>query len=123
MVSWANGQTAIGEINKTSEYTRTEFIMDVQAATGSKVDGKAGTETIGKTITVSAKKNSKHKVVKALQKRLNALGYDCGTADGIAGTKFTNAVNKYQKEKLGYSKPDGEITAKGKMWKSLLGMI
>ena len=122
MATWSNGGVAIDKMNEVKEYERTQFIMDVQAATGSKVDGKAGNETIGNTITVSATKNRKHKVVKAIQKRLNALGYDCGTADGIAGPKFTAAVNRYQKEVLGYKNPDGEITAKKKMWKSLLGM-
>ena len=122
MATWNNGGVAIDKVNEKNEYERTQFIIDVQKATGSKVDGKAGKETLGNTITVSATKNSKHKVVKAIQKRLNALGYDCGKADGIAGTKFTAAVNRYQKEVLGYKKPDGEITAKKKMWKSLLGM-
>lgn len=97
--------------------------MDVQRCTGSKVDGKAGRETVGNTVTVSASKNRKHPVVVPLQKRLNALGHDCGTVDGIAGPKFTAAVNSYQKNVLGYSSLDGEITAGKKMWKSLLGMI
>lgn len=34
--------------------------------------------------------------VKALQERLNELGYDCGTADGKFGTKTKNAVVRYQ---------------------------
>lgn len=104
-------------------YTLKQFIKDVQKATGAKVDGIAGPETIGKTVTVSAKKNSRHAVVKPLQKRLNALGYNCGTVDGIAGPKFTAAVNSYQKNVLKYKNPDGEITATNKMWKKLLGMI
>ena len=106
----------------SSTYTKTQFIKDVQRATGAEVDGIAGSETLSKTVTVSATKNRKHAVVKAIQKRLNALGYSCGDADGIAGAKFTAAVNKYQDKVLGYNNCDGEITAKGKMWKSLLGM-
>lgn len=106
----------------TSTYSLTQFVKDVQNATGAGADGIAGKETISKTVTVSAKKNSRHAVVKAIQKRLNSLGFDCGTADGIAGVKFTNAVNRYQKEVLGYRNTDGEITAQGKMWKKLLGM-
>ena len=104
-------------------YTLTEFIKDVQGATGSNVDGIAGTETLSNTVTVSASTNNKHAVVKPLQKRLNALGFNCGTVDGIAGSKFTAAVNSYQSNVLNYSTCDGEITAKGKMWKSLLGML
>lgn len=107
----------------TSTYTKTQFIKDVQKACGAEVDGIAGSETLSKTITVSATVNRKHAVVKAIQKRLNALGYSCGDADGIAGAKFTAAVNKYQDKVLGYDNCDGEITAKGKMWKSLLGML
>ena len=41
-------------------------------------------------------------MVVPLQKRLNTLGFDCGSVDGIAGAKFTSAVNAYQKIVLGY---------------------
>ena len=128
MQTWGDGKVtvdAIQEINKVSPsgYERTQFIMDVQAATGSKVDGKAGSETIRNTITVSASRNRKHPVVVPLQKRLNALGHDCGKVDGIAGPKFTVAVNSYQKNALGYRNLDGEVTAGKKMCKSLLGMV
>ena len=109
-------------VENINGYTKTQFVKDVQRATGSKIDGIPGKETLGNTVTVSAKTNSRHAVVVAIQNRLNALGYDCGKADGIAGAKFTNAVNAYQKNVLGYSKLDGEITKGGKMWKSLLGM-
>lgn len=128
MQEWGDGKVtveAIQEVNSVSPtgYERTQFIMDVQACTGSKVDGKAGRETIGNTITVSASKNRKHPAVVPLQKRLNALGHSCGAVDGIAGPKFTAAVNSYQKNVLGYNNLDGEVTARKKMWKSLLGMV
>lgn len=129
MASWKNGQTAIQEINKISEYARTEFILDVQKATGSKPDGKAGQETIGNTVTVSKSKNKNHEVVTALERRLKALGYYTGKIEAdegktpCFGSGMEKAVNEYQKKVLGYQEPDGEITKKGKMWKSLLGMI
>lgn len=104
-------------------YSLNTFVREVQAACGASVDGIAGTETLSKTVTVSATVNNRHAVVAPLQRRLNSLGYNCGTVDGIAGSKFTAAVNSYQKNVLGYSTLDGEITAKGKMWKSLLGML
>ncbi len=107
----------------SSTYTLTDFVKEVQSACGASVDGIAGTETLSKTVTVSATVNNRHAVVAPLQHRLNTLGYNCGTVDGIAGTKFTTAVNSYQKNVLGYSTLDGEITAQGKMWKSLLGML
>lgn len=110
-------------VPETTAYTLNAFVREVQAACGASVDGIAGTETLSKTVTVSATVNNRHAVVAPLQRRLNALGYNCGTADGIAGSKFTAAVNSYQKNVLGYSTQDGEVTARGKMWKSLLGML
>ena len=131
MAAWYNGGIAIDESNKVSitGYERTEFIIDVQKATGSKVDGKSGTETIGNTVTVSRKKNKNHQVVTALERRLKALGYYMGAIEEdlgktpCFGAGMEAAVNAYQKEVLGYRNLDGEITAGKKMWKSLLGMI
>ena len=104
----------------STTYDLKQFIKEVQKATGAKIDGIAGAETIGKTITVSAKTNRMHSVVVPIQKRLNALGFNCGTADGIAGAKFTEAVKAYQKANGCVS--DGIITARNKTWKKLLGM-
>ena len=106
--------------NDTSGYDLKSFIKDVQKSIGASVDGIAGAETIGKTITVSAKTNRMHPVVKPLQKRLNALGFNCGTVDGIAGGIFTNAVKAYQVQNGCVS--DGIITSRNKTWKKLLGM-
>lgn len=105
----------------SSGYTVTAFIREVQAAIGASVDGIAGKETLSKTVTVSATINRRHTVVKALQKRLNALGFNCGAVDGIAGAKFTAAVIAYQKAKGCTS--DGEITARHRTWQHLLESI
>lgn len=43
--------------------------------------------------------NDRGDMVVQLQKRLNALGYDCGKADGIFGTLTRTAVKKFQKDK------------------------
>lgn len=104
-----------------SAYSLEQFIRDVQAATGSVVDGIAGPETIGNTVTVSAQKNRTHPVVRFVQKRLYALGYtQVGAADGIAGPKFECAVIAFQ---AGHGCwVDGELTAKNKTWRKLLGM-
>lgn len=102
-------------------YTLEQFIREIQAACGAAVDGIAGPETISKTVTLSAKKNAYHAAVKAVQKRLYALGYvEVGVADGIAGPKFTSAVAHYQQDNG--CVVDGEITAKNKTWRKLLGM-
>lgn len=103
------------------EYTQKQFVKDVQKAIGAAVDGIPGNETISKTPTVSAKKNSTHAVVKYVQKYLYAIGYtQVGTADGIAGAKFTSAVKAFQKKNGCWA--DGVITAKNKTWRKLLGM-
>jgi len=108
--------------NDTSgAYDLKAFIKEVQKATGASVDGIAGSETLSKTVTVSSKINRRHAVVKPLQKRLNALGFNCGAIDGIAGAKFTEAVKKYQQKNK--CVVDGEITARQTTWKKLLGMV
>jgi len=104
----------------TLNSAKTTFIKGVQKSCGAKVDGIAGNETLSKTITVSAKKNNKHAVVKYIQTYLNYLGYDCGAVDGIAGAKFTTAVKKFQKANGCVA--DGEITARCTTWKKLLGL-
>lgn len=101
-------------------YSRTSFIKDIQKAIGAKADGIAGKETLSKTVTVSRYKNRKHAVVKPVQKYLNTLGFDCGKADGIAGPKFHNAVVAYQKANGCIA--DGELTAKARTWKKILGL-
>lgn len=107
--------------NTTSTYTKKEFIKDVQRSFGAAVDGIAGPETLSKTLTISDTKNNRHTVVKFVQKRLHTLGYsEVGTADGIAGYKFTSAVKHFQKDNG--CVVDGEITARNKTWKKLLGM-
>lgn len=103
------------------KYTLTQFIKDVQKATGAAVDGIAGPETISKTVTLSAFKNRRHAAVVPVQKRLNSLGYtEVGEADGITGPKFTKAVKRFQKNNG--CVVDGEITKGNKTWKKLLGM-
>lgn len=115
------GESSDTEQKTDPTYGLKAFIKDVQRSCGAAVDGIAGPETISKTVTISAKKNNKHAVVKYVQKRLKALGYnEVGAADGIAGPKFTSAVAHYQQDNG--CVVDGEITAKNKTWKKLLGM-
>ena len=106
---------------KAESYSLEQFIRDVQKACGASVDGKAGPETLSKTVTLSAEKNRTHKAVLAVQKRLAALGYtEVGKADGVAGVKFTSAVAHFQQDNGCWV--DGVITAKNKTWKKLLAM-
>lgn len=112
-----------GGIVTGGAYQHSDFVREVQFCTGATPDGKAGTETLSKTVTVSAKKNRKHAVVLPLQKLFKKQGRYTGSLDRIAGKKFASAVNSYQAGVLRYVKSDGEITAKGRMWKSLLGIL
>ena len=98
-----------------------QFIRGIQTACGASVDGIAGPETLGKTVTLSASKNVRHAAVLPVQKRLLALGYEeVGDADGVAGPKFTKAVEAYQTDHDCVA--DGEITAKAQTWSKLLGL-
>lgn len=109
-------------IVKDGAYRREDFVREVQFCTGATPDGKNGPETLSKTVTVSEKKNRTHFVVMPLQKMFRKKAIYFGTVDKVAGKLFTAAVNSYQKVVLRYAKQDGEITAKGRMWRSLLGM-
>lgn len=109
------------ETVSTATYSKEAFIRDVQKILGVTVDGIAGSETLNSTITLSAILNRKHEVIRAVQRRLAALGYmSVGKIDGIAGAKFTQAVKEFQK--ANGCIVDGEITARGKTWKKLLGI-
>lgn len=117
----AGSTTATAGSTATKGYTLSQFITDVQKACGASVDGVAGPETLGKTVTISAKENTTHAAALAVQKRLAALGYtQVGKADGVAGPRFTDALKAYQ-QKTGCVQ-DGEATAGGKTWRKLLGM-
>lgn len=119
--TWKALNAEVKAAEAKAEYTLKQFVKDVQAACGADVDGIAGKETISKTVTLSEDKNASHAAVKAVQKRLNALGYDeVGKADGKAGPKFTAAVKHYQEDNG--CTVDGEITAKNKTWRKLLEM-
>lgn len=44
-------------------------------------------------------KLSSYTTVKAVQRELNKLGYDCGEADGIFGINTKNSLEKFQMDK------------------------
>lgn len=119
-VNYRLGQVAVKPA-PAPKYSLREFVKDIQLATGARVDGIAGPETLSKTLTLSAKLNRKHTCVYYVQRRLQALGYtEVGEIDGIAGGKFTAAVKHFQRDNGCVD--DGEITARAKTWKKLLGL-
>jgi len=62
------------------------------------------------------KNGSKGEQVKTVQRLFNAMGYDCGTVDGIFGTKTKNATISFQQANELSS--DGIIGTK--TWNALL---
>lgn len=102
----------------TVKYTQKDFIKDVQSAIGVKVDGIVGVKTLSALPLISKNKNTKHKVVKPLQKYLNIIGCSCGAVDGEFGEKTASAVKKFQQaKKLTVDGVVGQNT-----WKKLLGV-
>lgn len=64
-----------------------------------KMAGKPETDKAENT-SPTLRKGSRGDDVKKLQETLNAMGYDCGTADGIFGVKTEAAVRKFQQENV-----------------------
>jgi hypothetical protein len=60
-----------------------------------KMAGKPETDK-AENVPPTLRKGSRGDDVKKLQKTLNAMGYDCGTADGIFGAKTEIAVRSFQ---------------------------
>lgn len=108
----------LGNLNFNTDSFK-NFISEVQRSLGVKVDGIPGPDTLAKTITVSATTNRKHSIVKVLQEYLYNIGYtEIGNADGIAGSKFTNAIKHFQKDNG--CVVDGILNKKNKSWQKLL---
>ena len=60
-----------------------------------------GGYTCVSTLMPTVKKGSKSKATMMLQRKLNALGYNCGVSDGVAGAKTVKAIKEFQdKNKL-----------------------
>lgn len=81
------------------------------------VDNIAGPKTLNACIMVRI--GARGNITKWIQSKLNALGYNCGVADGIFGNGTKQAVMKLQQAR-GLS-VDG-IVGKN-TWRALLGMI
>lgn len=72
----------------------TSYIRSVQSAVGAAVDGIAGSRTLAACPTL--KLGSTHAVIRSIQNRLNYIGHDCGSADGIFGNKTLAAIKAFQ---------------------------
>ena len=93
-----------------------EMIKELQRIVGVTVDGILGPKTLAALPTCSTVRNRKHAVVRVLQRRLAVLNFNCGSVDGIFGTKTKTAVKAFQQRK-GLSQ-DGVVGQN--TWKALL---
>lgn len=62
------------------------------------VDGILGDKTLTAARKCIIDKGTRNEVVRWVQNRLNALGFNCGTADGIAGKVTMAAIAKWQRD-------------------------
>ena len=113
-----NGYNETATNNDKFTYSHDAFVADVCKV----LKVTSAKKALPKTITLSEKSNPNSILVLYVQKLLKDLGYYNGVPDREFGPKTTLAVNIYQKMILGYKEPDGEITKRGFMWKSLLGL-
>ncbi|MCR1959737.1 hypothetical protein CWE04_01715 [Thomasclavelia cocleata] len=67
-----------------------------QGFSNQKVDGIAGKVTLASCPQLSNK--SKGKITALVQERLNNLGYNCGSIDGINGDNTQKAIKKFQQD-------------------------
>lgn len=106
----ANGVIDAAKEEPATEYSREQFIREVQAAIGAEVDGIAGKETKDKAPLITMITNRRHAAVEPMQKRLIALGYDVGDdgADGKYGKNTAAAVVRFQKD-AGCTWIDGKV--------------
>lgn len=102
-----SGGTAHSVTDNFNAYYFGNHVSDLQKILNSKgaklaVDGIAGSKTLAECHKYSVHQGDKGSLTKWVQERLNALGYNCGTPDGIAGAKTMTAIHNFQQaHKLG----------------------
>ena len=62
------------------------------------VDGIIGSKTIEEIKKYTIESGDKGELTKWIQQKLNLLGYNCGTPDGIAGDKTMSAIASFQRD-------------------------
>lgn len=73
--------------------------------------------------TITLRKGCEGSVVAAVQAYWKSIGLYTGNIDGDWGKQSDAACYNFQKNILGFKKPDKEFTAKGKSWQKMLGLI
>lgn len=82
---------------------RDSHVADLQRVLNAKghklaVDNILGPKTLAAVKSYTIEKGDKGELVRWVQNRLQALGYDCGKADGIAGKVTMAAIAKWQRD-------------------------
>jgi len=104
-------------INKKSQpKVKSYDFRSLQKIIGAVQDNIAGSETLGRCPII--KYGSNGEIVKWIQNRLNYLGFNCGTADGIFGNMTKQAVILFQQSK-GLS---SDFVIGNNTWSKLLGL-
>lgn len=92
---------ALGTYGAENKITELQKILNDKGAS-LVVDGIAGSKTLAECKKYTINTGDSGILTKWVQERLNALGYNCGTPDGIAGAKTMTAIHRFQQaHKLG----------------------
>jgi len=98
-------------------YGRPPFWTDAEVA--EVIKEQTGGKTMSKVITKTSPL-MKGEDIKLLQTALNALGYECGSADGVAGDKTTKAVQMFADKHTTVRVPESvtvSVTVDSKVYK------
>ena len=124
----AGGKTwkaLIAEANSAAETNATNETSSNTETTGTNTTETTNTSSVipnGQlTAQVGAGKANKPSDVASIQSLLNKNGYSF-TVDGIFTAELGAAIEKFQKEEVGLSKPDGVVDPGGKTWDALNGV-
>ena len=80
---------------ETNPMSELQTILNAKGASLA-VDGIAGTKTRAECYRYTIEPGDQGQLTRWVQQRLNTLGFDCGAADGIAGTLTMNAIHALQ---------------------------
>lgn len=108
---WWGDETVLGgtSVSVTTDYyryygiNRDSHIADLQRVLNAKghklaVDNVLGPKTLAAVKAYTIEQGDRGELVRWVQTRLQALGYDCGTVDGIAGKVTMAAIAKWQRD-------------------------
>lgn len=84
----------VGPKTLAALYSGTSSSRSNKTETNQNNDGQSKTN---EKITATLRLGSRGSQVRILQKKLNELGFKCGTVDGVFGSKTRNAVRSFQK--------------------------